>query len=244
MRCFLLMLAALGPTFMQAQQIITTGKIQFERKENLHKQFTDNSSWSEEMKKRLPKYRVDQFQLAFNRNRSLYTLLQEDENVNFNWWKVAYNNTVGTDYVYARMRADKNIYEKSYRVEDTLPVFNWKMQGEYREIVGFNCRKASTIIMDSLYIIAFYTDEIAVSGGPESFQGLPGMILGIVIPRMNLTLFATKVEMMPLAETDTAMPEAGKRAKTHTRKGFIDELMSALKDWGEYATKVYWKAIL
>jgi GLPGLI family protein len=34
-----------------------------------------------------------------------------------------------------------------------LPVFKWKIHDEYREIANHNCRKASTIIFDSLYII-------------------------------------------------------------------------------------------
>jgi GLPGLI family protein len=31
--------------------------------------------------------------------------------------------------------------------------------------------------MDSVFIVAFYTDQIVTSGGPESFNELPGMIL-------------------------------------------------------------------
>jgi GLPGLI family protein len=87
------------------------------------------------------------------------------------------------------------------------------MLGEYREIAGYNCRKAATIVMDSVYIIAFYTDEIPVSAGPESFNGLPGMILGIVIPRMNLTYFATKVETLQPTEKEFVLPEQKKASR-------------------------------
>lgn len=42
--------------------------------------------------------------------------------------------------------------------------------------------------------ICFYTDDILVTGGPEGIHGLPGLILGVGIPRLHTTWFATKVE--------------------------------------------------
>ncbi|MDP1726661.1 MAG: GLPGLI family protein [Bacteroidota bacterium] len=224
------------------QQLALSGKITFEKKENLHKQFTEVNSWTEEMLKRLPKYRTDLFQLSFNTHKSLYLLTQEDESPFSNWWKVAANNSVLNHFDTKQYIAEKTIYERKYRIEDSLPQLQWKLLGEYRDIAGYNCRKASTIIMDSLYIIAFYTDEIPISGGPESFNGLPGMILGIVVPRLNLTYFATKVETQLLPETEFVI-KATKSKKTDF-KSYKDELNKAVKDWGEYASKVMWKAIL
>lgn len=224
------------------QQLALSGKIIFEKKENLHKQFTEVNSWTEEMLKRLPKYRTDLFQLSFNTHKSVYQLTLEDESPFSSWWKVAANNTVLNNFDSKLYAAEKTIYERTYRIEDSIPQLQWKLLGEYREIAGYNCRKASTIIMDSLYIIAFYTDEIPVSGGPESFSGLPGMILGIVVPRLNLTYFATKVETQLIPETEFVI-KAGKSKKTNFN-AYKDELNKAVKDWGEYASKVMWKAIL
>jgi GLPGLI family protein len=96
--------------------------------------------------------------------------------------------------------------------------------------------------MDSIYVIAFYTDEIPVSGGPESFTGLPGMILGIVLPRLNTTYFATKVETQLLPETAFALPKT--KSKKVNFKQYNDELSKAIKDWGAYGTKIIWKANL
>ncbi len=225
-----------------SQQLALSGKITFEKKENLHKQFTEVNSWTEEMLKRLPKYRTDLFQLSFNTHKSLYLLTQEDESPFSSWWKVAASNTVLNNFDVKQYTAEKTIYERTYRIEDSLPQLQWKLLGEYREIAGYNCRKASTIIMDSLYIIAFYTDEIPISGGPESFSGLPGMILGIVVPRLNITYFATKVETQLIPESEFVI-KAGKSKKTDF-KAYKDELNKAVKDWGEYSNKVMWKAIL
>ncbi|MBC7384314.1 MAG: GLPGLI family protein [Bacteroidia bacterium] len=225
-----------------AQQLVLSGKITFERKENLHKQFTEQNSWTEQMMMRMPKYRIDQFQLSFNTHKTLYKITLEDESPMASWWRVAAYNTVSNNIDTRQYTAEKTIYERNYLIEDSMPQYQWKLLGEYREVAGYNCRKAATIIMDSLYIIAFYTDEIPVSAGPESFNGLPGMVLGIVVPRLNLTYFATKIETQPVAGTDL-LPKASKNKKTNFLS-YKAELNKAVKDWGEYAGKVLWKANL
>jgi GLPGLI family protein len=227
-----------------AQELALSGHITFERTENMHKQLSDGSSWSEEMKKRVPKYRVDQFQLSFNTRGSLYKVIREDESTFASWWRVAYKNTVKTDLVRQQFEESKNVYERDYRISDSLPACQWKLMGEYREVAGYNCRKATTIIMDSVYIIAFYTDEIPVSGGPELFSGLPGMILGVVVPRLNLTYFATKVDKIPPGETELVLPPMQKKEKTVDIRSFSEEIRKAVKDWGNDANKIYWKAML
>ena len=38
---------------------------------------------------------------------------------------------------------------------------------------------------DTVYVVAFYTEDIPVSGGPEMFGGLPGMILELTVTGHN-----------------------------------------------------------
>lgn len=228
-----------------AQNLVISGKIRFERKENLHKQFENESgNWAEEMLKHLPKYKTDYFELAFTREQSLYKLVQEDENQAMSWNNIAHNNTVHHHLNNAQSLSLKNVYDKSYTIRDTIPSFKWKLLGEYRNIAGYNCRKAATIIRDSIYIIAFYTDEIPVKSGPESFNGLPGMILGIVVPRLHMTIFATNVDRTPPAPAEVLPPALPKKNKPITQQAFMLEITSALKDWGEWANRVYWKSAL
>jgi GLPGLI family protein len=228
--------------FVQAQNLVLTGVITFEKKENMHKQFTEENSWNAEWRKNMPKYKVDEFELKFSPSQTLYKVTKEDESPYFSWSKVAANNTVKMIFESKKYEAEKTIYEKNYRIKDSIPQYDWKFSGEYRTIAGFNCRKATTIILDSIYVIAFYTDEIPVAGGPESFTGLPGMVLGVVLPRLNITYFATKVEGQIVAETAFDLPKT--KSKVTSFMAFKDELNKALKDWGEYATKVLWKANL
>jgi GLPGLI family protein len=90
--------------------------------------------------------------------------------------------------------------------------------------------------MDSIYVVAFYTDEIPLPGGPESFTGLPGMILGVALPHDNVTWFATKVTDTIVPETSLKVPAKG---KVVTYAGLKTTLTNVMKDWGEYGRKFF-----
>ncbi len=97
-----------------------------------------------------------------------------------------------------------------YLLSNPLRKIDWKIGSEIRKIAGFDCRKAVGKIMDSIIVIAFYSDEIIPSGGPESFTGLPGMILGLAIPRMHATWYATKLELIDISDKDLQAPKKAK----------------------------------
>lgn len=247
--CFAALAMMLCVLTTHAQNLTLTGKITFERKENMHKLIEENdndrkSSWVQKIKEQMPKYRTDIFELNFNSKRSLYKPIQEDENPYANWYaRVAYNNVVYTDLSTNKQTVEKAVYELQYSLVDSLPALQWKMLGEFREIAGYNCRKAGAIINDSLYVIAFYTEQIPVSSGPESIKGLPGMVLGVVIPRLNITIFATKVETIAPTEKELSFTPR-KKFKPSTQNDFIQEILKGLKDWGEWGHKIYFKALL
>jgi GLPGLI family protein len=95
-------------------------------------------------------------------------------------------------------------------------------------IAGFNCRKAFTIIFDSVYVFAFYTDEIMISGGPCSIHGLPGMILGMTVPRLYSSWIATKVTVN---DVDAAIIKPVKARKTYDTKFLESAIKDNTKDW-------------
>ncbi len=70
------------------------------------------------------------------------------------------------------------------------------------------------------------------------------MILGIVVPRLHMTLFATTVDRTPPAANEVQAPALPKKTKPVTQKAFMSKITSALKDWGAWANKVYWKSAL
>ncbi len=89
--------------------------------------------------------------------------------------------------------------------------------------------------MDSVYVIGFYTDQIPVSGRPLCFTNLPGMIMGLAIPRLNITIMATKLELETVKADKIVVP-TGKLKKTDYT-GFSAILQKAMADWGKYGQK-------
>ncbi len=228
-----------------AQQLILQGKVQFERKENIHKQFTEENEWTAEFKKQMAKYRIDQFELAFNTRKSHYKVTQEFESNSamMDWFNVCKLNEVEQNLEQRTLQAKKVVYDKTYYLQDSLPKLSWKLHNEFRSIAGYSCRKASTIILDSVYVIAFYTDEIPVSSGPESFNGCPGMILGLVIPRLNTTWFATRVDHVSVTEEQLKLVGSAKKNQVNFAQ-FLKEIVQATKDWGKEAASIIWRSVI
>lgn len=224
---------------MNAQTFISAGKIEFEKNVNQHGFLDANDSWDQTMKKTIPKFRTTYFNLYFNGNKTLYKPGKEVVQSGPDWMTgPASENTVYTELADNKQVSQKAVYEKTYLIEDSLRNAEWKLTDDTRTIAGFNCRKATTIIMDSVFVFAFYTDEILTTGGPESFNGLPGMILGIAIPRMHTTWFATKLELVDVKPETLVAPKKGKKTAKEEIKKQIQDVM---KEWGKYGQRNMWQ---
>ncbi|MCC2599087.1 GLPGLI family protein [Sphingobacterium sp. FBM7-1] len=86
--------------------------------------------------------------------------------------------------------------DEKYLLKDSLQHITWRFTDEYRNIAGYDCRRVNGATPDSLYIVAFYTDQIPISGGPALVHGLPGMILGLAIPEMHINYWARQVDFV------------------------------------------------
>ena len=233
---------------VSAQQIMLNGKITYERKYSIIKDLEEQNAdeeentWFEQMKKNLPKYKIDFFELTFSKKQLIYNTLQEDENPMLRWYKTITDVTQKTIFDCDSSWANRTVYDKTYLVSDSISKPIWKLTGEYREIAGFTCRKATTIIFDSVYVIAFYTDAIPLSGGPDFFAGLPGMILGVAIPRLHTTIFATNINTAALTEEDFVFKTPKKALKVN-REGYRKDLSTNTERWGKYGNRFVLKAL-
>jgi GLPGLI family protein len=199
----------------------------------------DNSFYAqafEAYKKSQPQFKILKSSLSFSKDKTIFNPIK-DKQVQSNGFfsgepAAQQNNIVYTDFTTGISTSQKTVFEETFLIKDTTRRITWKITDETREIAGYSCRRANAIMMDSIYVVAFYTDKIPVSGGPESFSGLPGMILGVALPHDNTTWFATKV-------TDTAVPAnvitAPAKGKITTMANLKTFLVDALKDWGKSA---------
>lgn len=219
-----------------------SGVITFEKKGNMYaliKKTIDKNNEVffqksfEEYKINQPQFKISTATLTFTENLSLYKPQESNQVTNTNFLIPAFeqNNLVYTDYVKKQSVSQKTVFEQTFLVKDSLRNINWKITNETRDIAGYECRRANAIIMDSVYVVAFYTDEILPSGGPESFTGLPGMILGVVLPHEHITWFATKVMDSPVAIKELNSPTKGNAVNRRTLQ---TSLVNSLKGYNKY----------
>lgn len=228
------------------QKFIQSGKIFFERKiaqitlmESMQQEGEDNM-FAEEFKKVFPRIVTDSYVLDFNPQGSVYKVEKENADnkylmSNFKPMEDAYLTQSFSD---STITFRTSVFENKYLVKDSLAKYQWKITGEVRQFAGFECKKAITKICDSVVVVAFYTDEVVVKGGPESFNGLPGMIMGIAVPRLSLTIFATKIELnnngAPLN-----IPIESKPKPVH-RQQMVGEVAKGIKQWGKEGKLIQW----
>ena len=249
MRSIIFIFIFFVPFFAGGQSLfLDRGKIHFERRigqlavmEATSKEA--ESVWLESYRKSFPKLVSDKYELIFDARRSWYKPGPETEG---NKYIFPGMKPVESDYVMQSFESGsslmvRSVFEKNYVVRDSLPSLKWKIGTETRNIAGFECRKALTRICDSLVVVAFYTDEITVQGGPEQFHGLPGMILGIAIPRLSFTLFATSVERGEEASVPEPVVPKGRPVR---RDQLSKELMKGVGDWGDYGQVISWLSSL
>jgi GLPGLI family protein len=243
----ILSFAFLSSSFAKAQtQFIAKGKIEFEKKVNLHKQLDneEDGSWKEMMKKAVPATKTSYFDLYFDDTRTIYKPGKEVVTTQKvpDWIDGPCNdNVVFTDLNQQTFSSLKTVFESTFNISDSNAKYKWKITPDTRTIAGFECRKATTIIMDSVFVVAFYTDQVTTAGGPESFNGLPGMILGLAVPRMHTTWFATKLELAEIKANTIVAPTKGKKTNITNLKS---TLQSSMKNWGRWRDKNMWQILI
>lgn len=234
------------------QVFISAGKIEYEKQINLHKEIdeswgeeNDDNIWKQNYKKSLPKIGISYFDLYFNENKSIYKAGKEAPQGHLKvpeWMRDnALDNITYNDVQQQQTTSQKNVFEATFLIQDSIRKIDWRITSDTRTIAGVECRKAIGKIMDSVYVIAFYTDLITSSCGPESFTGLPGLILGVAIPRINTTWFATKIELITVPDAILTAPKKGKKA---TYQDLYQQLKKSTKDWGKNSERNIWKAMI
>jgi len=223
--------------FAQNSKFVTAGTIDYDKSVNMFAigreilKSVQTTSLStvyaqafDQYKKTHPQFGVVKSTLIFANNKTLYTPGKTDNVVAFMGINLAVKqlSTVYTDLSANKRVVQKDIFDDRFLLTDSLSKITWKIIGGSEDIAGYKCREAHGVIQDSVYIVAFYTDRIRINSGPESFSGLPGMILKLVLPNEHITWTATKV-----TENIAATIEPPKKGKPLTNKDFYNLLKKA-----------------
>jgi GLPGLI family protein len=233
MKSILFFIAALiFTTPSKAQQFVDKAVIEYEVNTNLKKTMS-NDSWDEMMKDNLSDLKISYFTYTFADNKSVFKFDRWSPKTRIpkNQKDADEENIWYFDFSARKMNMQKQIVGTNFVIADSIPNIQWKITNEHREIAGYNCRKAVGKIMDDVYVFAFYTDDITISGGPCSISGLPGMILGLSIPRLYTSFIATKIDLNSSNASDIK-PIAAK--KTYDLMGLKSLIEEKTKDWYTY----------
>jgi GLPGLI family protein len=204
---FIIIFLFLHYVVVSQNHIIERGSIIFERKINTHAILPeiigesgivakdDLPKFFQKYKAEHPQFWLDSFKLIFGQDSTLYQPAGTiSPFLHGTGVPMAEKNEVLIDLTRFQYIAEKNAYNEPRVISDSFPRIRWKLTDETLDIAGFECRRANALINDSVYVVAFYTDAIKTKGGPELFNGLPGMILGVAIPHYHISYFATRVD--------------------------------------------------
>ncbi len=88
---------------------------------------------------------------------------------------------------------------KTYIIEDSLKVLDWKILNDIKDVAGHICMKA--MVQDTIKkqkIVAWFAQDIPVNAGPERLYGLPGLIMELNINDGVVIVEATKIEPLKI----------------------------------------------
>jgi GLPGLI family protein len=220
-----------------------TGKATYKTSRKSSISFGDDkkSTMSDDMKKqlqaRLQKMNQKTFILNFDQKASIY---KEDIKLDAPKPQAGGANVVmmsfggsGNGSVYFKNINEKRfsnqteIMGKRFLVKDKLPVYEWELSSETKNIGNYTCYKATFTKeventnmtfengeskevkkKEKITTTAWYTTQIPVSNGPGNYQGLPGLILEINDGKK--TIVCTEIILNPSNKIEIEEPKKGK----------------------------------
>lgn len=194
---------------------VKEGKITYEQKVDMYRRIPEDN---QQLRSMVPQFRTAKFELQFADNQSLFKAAEvEQDMTEQNNGGVVIRMGGGPENEYYRNFTTQKSVEKRelmeeiYLVDDSIHSLTWKLEdGETKTILGYTCKKATGKTERGSDIVAWYTEDIPVASGPEQFNGLPGMILGIDANKGEIVFTATIMDKKAEKKNIKA-PTSGKK---------------------------------
>jgi GLPGLI family protein len=193
-------------TVFTAQSQINSAKITYERKTNLYKKIKSRNvqDWIKEE----DKIKIEYFELFITDTCSLFKPQESDLREFYSW--ATSKNTVYQNFNNNTRYLIKTIWGEELHLTDSLFKRQWQITESNRNIAGYVCRKAIWQANDSVKIYAWFSYDLTPNTGPESFNGLPGTILGLATEDGGVVYFAKKVELVKPEVAQLTVPKKKK----------------------------------
>tara|TARA_Y100000385_G_C13099174_1_gene643354 strand:+ start:452 stop:1297 length:846 start_codon:yes stop_codon:yes gene_type:complete len=148
----------------------------------------------------------------------------------------------------------KETFGKQFIIKDRLKPIEWELHSDTKNIGNYTCYKATYTkeieesmmtfsssgeeqkeeeptnapVMKTITVTAWYTPQIPVSNGPESYQGLPGLILEV--NDGDLTILCSKITINPKKAIEISEPKKGKQV---TKEEYDSIMLKKMEEMSE-----------
>ncbi|MEM9856770.1 MAG: GLPGLI family protein [Bacteroidota bacterium] len=215
----------------------TQGNVTYEETIQFKINFDGNDALSKDLQSMLPSSKSTKKSLIFTEQHSLYKtddsdtgdekLANQSGDRNIQIVMKRPENVIYQNLSENKVIEKKEFMDRIFLISDDTEKKAWKITGEQKEILGYLCQKATTV-RDSSDITAWFTSQIPVSSGPNSYGGLPGLILEINKDDGKAIITATEIDL----ETDISKaiipPSKGKKVNrkqfTKIQKEKLEEM--------------------
>lgn len=227
------------------------GKVTYERVSNMEARFNINGA-----EQVIPQTRKDNFELHYANNQSLWKAIEQDNDddgpqgdnggVQIRMVVAGSNDVLYTNFDTKKKTEKREMFDKTFIIDDSIRALKWKMTGETKMILNHNCMKATATqirqttrmtmddgkmerkeVSDTSNIVAWFANDIPVTAGPGEYQGqLPGLILELDVNNGRQSFKATSIDGKP----DVAAIKEPTGKKHFTPEEFRKEANKMMKE--------------
>lgn len=195
------------------------GRITYEQKIDMYRRIPEDN---QQLRSMISQFRTAKFELLFGANQSLYKSVEEAPDLSEQGGGgVVIRMGGSTENEYYRNFSSqrsveiRELMDELYLVDDSIRSLKWKLEdGETKTILGYTCKKATGKTERGSDVVAWYSEDIPVASGPEQFNSLPGMILGVDANKGEIVFTAVSLDKKTDGKS-IKVPAKGKKI-THT----------------------------
>lgn len=173
------------------------------------------------------------YELTTSPEESVFKSIERVRNEQPSDTQVRVTIVASSDVTYKNLNEQKLIqsmerFRKSFLLEDSLQVYDWKISRESKTILGYEVRKATFTKGDNESIVAWYAPKIPIKNGPADYHGLPGLILQLEVTNQNdnysSTTVTTAVKIKPVkGKPGIVKPSKGEKVNREELDAYVKE---------------------
>lgn len=191
----------------------------------------------EHIRSQMPKEFTRSHELFFTQEHSLYRAIPDDPQASTSRGGVTfrgYRRSISNDEDYVnfedkRLTQRKDLFDKSYLIQDSIPERKWKMTGGKDIILDRLVLEAIYTVDDSTEIVVYFSPQMPVAAGPADWVGLPGVVLRVMRDHGQSITTATAIEELD-DDSPIQQPTKGKEISSEDFKELRKKRMEEMRE--------------